>query len=195
MSDKNNNNNYLLYRLSWYSAYHSVFGNQLIHFIFIPILLITTLILCLYIPYSQLILYKFNNDLLNKYFPINLCLLIWRLMYPLSYIYIDLIGGITWIPMSIFVWFTTNYFYAICQFETILIIFIISWIAQFLSHGLLEQRRPALIDSLYSSIVLAPFFWHFEIFIFPFGFYQNIQSQMIQNAKKIQKEMDQKKSI
>lgn len=111
-------------------------------------------------------------------------------MYPLSYIYIDLIAGISWIPLAIITWFTANYLFEIYSLETLLIIFVISWIAQFLSHGLIEERRPALLDSLYESIVLAPFFWHFEILLFPLGLYKEEKKQIFKNAKKIQKEMD-----
>lgn len=149
-----------------------------------------TLALCCYIPFAQYIIYQFEEESLNKYLPINICFIVWSLMYPLSYIYIDLIAGISWIPLAIITWFTANYLFEIYSFETLLIIFVISWIAQFLSHGLIEERRPALLDSLYESIVLAPFFWHFEILLFPLGLYKEEKKQIFKNAKKIQKEMD-----
>mmetsp|Transcript_39004 Transcript_39004/g.62280 ORF Transcript_39004/g.62280 Transcript_39004/m.62280 type:complete len:194 (+) Transcript_39004:45-626(+) len=182
---------YLVEKLSFYAAYHSVFGNQLVHFIFIPAILVTSLSLCnIYLPPASYKVYEFGNDAMNDSFPISVSLLVFAAMYPLSYIYIDLIAGISWIPMSIFSWWMANYVEKACSAPTIWLIFAISWIAQFLAHGLIERRRPALIDSLYESLVLAPFFWWFEVFLFPLGFYSDTKRQMAQNAKKIQKKID-----
>jgi 2-hydroxy fatty acid dioxygenase len=43
---------------------------------------------------------------------------------------------------------------------------VVSWIFQFVGHGVFEGRKPALLDNLVQSIVLAPFFIWFHILFF-----------------------------
>jgi len=53
----------------------------------------------------------------------------------------------------------------------------VSWIAQFLGHGLAEGRAPALIDNLLGAVVLAPFFVHLEI-LFGMGYSPALRKQV-----------------
>ena len=41
--------------------------------------------------------------------------------------------------------------------------FVFSWIMQFLGHALFEGNRPALLDSMHQSFLMAPLFAYFEI--------------------------------
>ena len=43
---------------------------------------------------------------------------------------------------------------------------VISWLAQFVGHGLFEGRKPALLDNLVQAFFLAPFFVWMEILFF-----------------------------
>ena len=56
-------------------------------------------------------------------------------------------------------------------------IHILAWAAQFIGHGVFEGRKPALIDNLLQSLVLAPFFVWFHILFF-FGFNKPLQSDI-----------------
>jgi len=42
-------------------------------------------------------------------------------------------------------------------------IFCLSWIGQFIGHGVFEGNRPALLDSLSHAVIYAPLFSYFEL--------------------------------
>lgn len=44
-----------------------------------------------------------------------------------------------------------------------------SWLAQFIGHGVFEKRAPALLDNLVQAFLLAPLFVWMEILFF-FGY-------------------------
>ena len=56
-------------------------------------------------------------------------------------------------------------------------IFLISWIAQFIGHGVFEGRAPALLDNLVQAVFLAPFFVWMEI-LFSFGYRPELRSRV-----------------
>ena len=56
-------------------------------------------------------------------------------------------------------------------------IFVSSWIAQFIGHGIFEGRAPALLDNLAQALVLAPFFVWMEI-LFSIGYRPELKSRM-----------------
>ena len=132
---------YFVDQIAFYGAYHSKFGNQIIHGIFVPILLITGISIIQYIPYMTQKLFD-QPTILSDYndnFPVNIPLFfVFLFMYPLTYFYIDFISGLSWIPMAIFTWFTANYIihYFDNQYgnalPTIVLIHIFSWIMQFI---------------------------------------------------------------
>jgi len=72
----------------------------------------------------------------------------------------------------------------------------VSWVAQFLGHGLAEGRAPALLDNLLGAIVLAPFFVHLEI-LFSLGYnpplHKQIQNGVGMEIARIKREEAQKK--
>lgn len=45
-------------------------------------------------------------------------------------------------------------------------IHIVSWLLQFVGHGVYEGRAPALLDNLVQALFLAPFFVWFEVLFF-----------------------------
>jgi len=180
-------------------------GNKLIHFVFVPILLTTAVGMASFLPYAQYSLFstpttiaKTISPFFMKYFPINTPLFfIYSFMYPLTYLRLDLVAGISWLPVGIFTWWISNWFndYAGAKALSILTtVHIISWIAQFIGHGLIEGRKPALLDNLYQSVVLAPFFVWFEGVLFPLGYKSEEHIQIKKRVKELQKEMDAKKN-
>ncbi|KAJ3014207.1 hypothetical protein HKX48_005297 [Thoreauomyces humboldtii] len=62
-------------------------------------------------------------------------------------------------------------------------LFVVSWIFQFLSHGLIEKRAPALLDNLVQALVLAPFFVWIE-FLFVLGYRPQLRVDLQQSVDK-----------
>ena len=164
--------NYFEDQLSFYGAYHSVFGNQLVHFVFVPLLLISGTSL--------------SFTIFSSYFG-ALHLVGWSLMYPLTYIYIDAYCGLSWLPMAVLTWFSAKYVFLSYSFMTVLIFFVVSFGIQVVSHYVIEKRKPAFLDSLYQSLVLAPLFVWCELVVFPLGFYQKTQENVERKIEEIQK--------
>ena len=65
-------------------------------------------------------------------------------------------------------------------------LFVFSWIAQFVGHGVFEGRAPALVDNLVQAVFLAPFFVWMEI-LFSFGYRPELKSRV---DSAVQKEVD-----
>lgn len=63
------------------------------------------------------------------------------------------------------------------SFSTELSLFLVGWIFQFVGHGVFEGKKPALLDNLVQSLVLAPYFILFE-FIFKLGFMKQLRDQL-----------------
>ena len=69
---------------------------------------------------------------------------------------------------------------------TALGIHILSWVMQFLGHGVFEGRKPALIDNLLQSVVMAPLFVWLHVLFF-FGYSKPLQDDIHSLvAKKLQ---------
>lgn len=62
-----------------------------------------------------------------------------------------------------------------------LVIFVLSWIFQFVGHGVFEGRAPALLDNLVQALVMAPFFVFLEI-LFKFGYRPELQARVEKNV-------------
>jgi uncharacterized membrane protein YGL010W len=58
----------------------------------------------------------------------------------------------------------------------------LSWIVQFIGHGVFEGRAPALLDNLVQAIFLAPFFVWLEI-LFALGYRPELKSRLDQAIK------------
>ena len=56
-------------------------------------------------------------------------------------------------------------------------IFMSSWVAQFIGHGVFEGRAPAVLDNLIQALVLAPFFVWMEILFF-IGYRPELKSRV-----------------
>lgn len=65
-------------------------------------------------------------------------------------------------------------------------LFVFSWIAQFVGHGVFEGRAPALLDNLVQALFLAPFFVWMEI-LFSFGYRPGLRSRV---DSAVQKEVE-----
>lgn len=54
---------------------------------------------------------------------------------------------------------------------------IVSWIAQFIGHGVYEGRAPALMDNLVQALFLAPFFVWLEV-LFYLGYRPELKTRL-----------------
>ena len=72
---------------------------------------------------------------------------------------------------------------------------VLSWLFQFVGHGLFEGRAPALLDNLVQALFLAPFFVWMEILFF-FGYRpelkQRLNTAVHQELEKFRKSKGQK---
>ncbi|KAJ5511129.1 hypothetical protein N7453_003232 [Penicillium expansum] len=55
-------------------------------------------------------------------------------------------------------------------------IHIVSWLAQFVGHGVFEKRAPALLDNLVQALLLAPLFVWMEVLFF-FGYRSELKKR------------------
>jgi len=62
---------------------------------------------------------------------------------------------------------------------------IVSWVAQFIGHGLFEKRSPALFDNLFQAVFLAPLFVWLEL-LFALGYRSELKARV---AKATDKEL------
>jgi 2-hydroxy fatty acid dioxygenase len=70
---------------------------------------------------------------------------------------------------------------------------VVSWIAQFVGHGVFEGRAPALFDNLYQALFLAPLFVWLE-FLFALGYRSDLKKRLDRYAEEdIKKFRDAKK--
>ena len=60
---------------------------------------------------------------------------------------------------------------------------IVSWLAQFVGHGVYEGRAPALLDNLVQAIFLAPFFVWLEV-LFAFGYRPDLKARLDESVEK-----------
>lgn len=57
------------------------------------------------------------------------------------------------------------------------VLHVISWLAQFVGHGVFEGRAPALLDNLVQALFLAPFFVWMEI-LFSLGYRPELKRRL-----------------
>ena len=150
------NSNYYLF----YKKYHQNKINKLIHLFCIPLIVWSFCVLLNNL--TILSHFKFNN---SNIFTIDLDLSAYIcLFYLIIYTFIE---SSTFFPMFLyltFIYFTSYFFnlYVIKSIMYALFINIFSWIMQFIGHFFFEGNRPALMDSLVQSFLMAPLFSYFE---------------------------------
>jgi uncharacterized membrane protein YGL010W len=137
----------------FYSSYHQHPINKLIHFITIPLIVITTL------NYFSTFSFSLANSSLSIstfYFTADILLAIFYILYYLTWgrkvgfvmlFYCSIMWTIAYFSRYIHLWLVYN-----------TIIFVLAWIFQFAGHSCFEGNRPALLDSLSQAFLTAPAF-------------------------------------
>lgn len=143
-----------------YGRYHNTLGNIIVHMIFVPLIAFT--------------LEKILGELYPKPFNIPLNPF-WAIFIASSvvYLYTDFVTGLITIAEYVsLAYFTRNIdfsFLGYSNLQSLLIIHASAWIAQFISHGFIEHRKPALVDNIFLTIN-APVFVNIELLYYLFGF-------------------------
>ena len=176
-------------QLIFYGSYHNNKVNQIIHFIFVPIILWTV---CVWLAYTPAF-YSFDCPFMpsqpeeKKVNPLvcnGATLLIG--VYSLYYIILDRIAGITWMLfIGMPIWLGSELFqgyFPETAWMWALGIHIMSWFMQIVpGHMIAEKRKPALMDSFVQSLLLAPLFVWFEL-LFLLGYrkdlYHHLQTEI-----------------
>ncbi|KAH0840106.1 hypothetical protein J3R83DRAFT_1080 [Lanmaoa asiatica] len=164
-------------QLAFYGSYHSHPVNVVIHIFGVPALLWSALVLTTLIPSPHF--FPSPQYVLSDYlvFDMNTPALV-TAFYLSYYFLLDPVAAILYAPQMILSLLSATA-YAHCPdgIRNAVIVQIVSWIAQFIGHGLAEGRAPALLDNIIGAFVLAPFFVHLEL-LFKFGYRPELQRQL-----------------
>ena len=165
--------------LSQYAAYHLDHKNIMTHFIGIPMIVFS--IMCL----------TARAGVMISGFELTLALVL-ILVSVVYYLSLDKIFGLL---MLIIFAIAYPFAYKIAQMDTstwLLLsigIFVVGWVFQFVGH-FYEKKKPAFVDDLV-GLAIGPLFVLAE-FVFLLGLRKDLQSRMLDAAKKQRAEMDAK---
>lgn len=162
-------------QLIFYGDYHSNPLNQAVHFAFVPLILWTVAVWLAYtrplwhwtLPTSSL-----PPALAATFIPNWSFVLL--AVYAVYYLVLEPFAGATWAAaVAAPMWAAANAVHAAAPATAwiwALGLHVVSWVVQvYLGHIVFEGRRPALLDSFFQSLVLAPLFVWFE-FLFAVGY-------------------------
>lgn len=161
-------------QLRFYKYYHYNTINVLIHSIFVPIILYTSLAIL-----SDIKILQLNAN-------------IWiSLIFSCFYIYLCIPTGILFVILFSFMNNLISKGFLSGNKEK-LGLFILGWIAQFIGHFKYEGEKPAIFDNLFQSLILAPYFILFEI-LFKLGFYKELLKNLEDDIKLMRISKQQKR--
>lgn len=200
--------------MGFYGAYHSNPMNQLIHFIFVPLIWWSSVVFVCYsgplvagdvfAPFTS----KLNTfaataattvpiaDDVAAYITRNLVFnggFVVFVLYASYYLYLgDYFAAATYNVMLFAMYLHANSFivdFGEMAWKYALGIHILSWIMQVaIGHVIFEGRKPALLDNLWAAIVFAPLFTWLE-FLFFFGYKKEFADKLWKDIAKKQKSL------
>jgi 2-hydroxy fatty acid dioxygenase len=109
------------------------------------------------------------------------------------YILLEPFAGVLFTPLLFGVTAYANYLtstYGWAANSWALSLHVVSWLAQFVGHGIFEGRAPALLDNLVQAFLLAPLFVWMEI-LFALGYRPELKARM---DKQVQVEIEKFKT-
>lgn len=148
-------------QLGFYKAYHNNTANVLIHSIFVPTILLTSL--------------RLVNDI-ELWHGYNLSHAA-AFAFGIFYIVLQTWTGILASLILASICKVLNDGTVRMSQTTTWLLFAISWIFQFIGHVVFEGRKPALVDNLVQSLVLAPYFILYEL-LFKLGFMPDLKKKL-----------------
>lgn len=180
-------------QLAFYGAFHHNKLNQLIHIIFVPLIVWSSLVfLVLLTPGSTHSFVELDSkSILATFLPehgINFSLVAF-LFYAVYYLTLDFVPALIYDCFLFFLYSHANHlaFSSPNALWIALAVHLLSWFMQiYPGHIVLERRRPALLDSFFQSLILAPIFTFFEL-LFALGFrkklYDRVTRRVVANIK------------
>lgn len=180
-------------QLAFYGAFHHNKLNQIIHIIFVPLIVWSGMVFfVLATPGENHSFAEFDEkDPLAMLLPahgINLSL-VGVSFYMLYYLTLDFWPACIYNAFLFCLYHSANWFvWNVSHAGWIaLALHILSWYMQIHpGHLILEGRRPALLQSFFQSLVLAPIFTFFEL-LFALGFkkklYDRVTRRVVANIK------------
>jgi len=170
-------------QLCFYGSYHHNNVNIAIHMVFVPLILVTSLLLVSNIP----IAIPLPSFLTIPNLPLDVAT-IGAILYSGFYILLEPVAGSIVTP-AIIGWTAYSHHLLATVPESSnkisTVVFVISWICQFIGHGAFEGRAPALLDNLVQALVLAPFFVWMEL-LFILGYRPELKARV---EKQVEKEI------
>lgn len=152
---------FLTSQLAFYGAYHNDRYNRIVHLVFVPTLVWTAAVmLATLVRGAEL----------------------WLLLaYSSFYVAMDLLAGVSWafcVGYPCF-WMTERLFRLTSHaWKWALALHVLSWIVQVVvGHGMYEKRKPALVDSFFQSLALAPLFVWMEV-LFALGYKPGLEQEV-----------------
>lgn len=142
-------------QLAFYGAYHANPYNQLIHFFFVPVILFSVAVWLSYTPPVLGLDASMNGTFFLIFLP-----------FSLFYALLDPVAGVTWsCCIGLPVWLGAEALrqtYPDDAWRWAIYAHVTGWFMQIVpGHGIFERRKPALLDSLFQSLILAPLFvWY-----------------------------------
>jgi len=137
----------------FYSEYHQNPTNKLIHFITIPLIVITTLN---YFSTFSLSLTNTDLNISTIYFTADVTLALFYILYYFTWG--RKVGCVMLFYCSLMWTFAYLWRLSTDWLISSTVIFILAWVFQFAGHSCFEGNRPALLDSLSQAFLTAPAF-------------------------------------
>jgi uncharacterized membrane protein YGL010W len=171
-------------QLTFYGSYHHNPINQLIHVIFVPLILWSVVIWTAYTPiippFPPNLSYLLPSLLISNHLAFNASFFLLA-YYSIYYTALNPVVGASWAVFTALpMWASSNYFQQTIPNAWLwaLVLFILGWVMQIgPGHGYFEKRKPALTDNFHQSLTLAPFFVWFECLFFV-GLYPGLHRQV-----------------
>ncbi|KAH8830650.1 hypothetical protein DL96DRAFT_961306 [Flagelloscypha sp. PMI_526] len=156
-------------QLTFYGAYHANHTNVLIHVVCVPIIIWTFQVMLSSVAVPDWFLEVHHQ--VNDYMVFDLNWAAVQAAFYLAYYFIlEPFAALLYTPQVVASLLTATAFKDRPDALMIAGAFhALSWIAQFIGHGVFEGRAPALLDNLLGAVVLAPFFVHLEM-LFSVGY-------------------------
>ncbi|SCZ98918.1 BZ3500_MvSof-1268-A1-R1_Chr3-1g05708 [Microbotryum saponariae] len=159
-------------QFTFYGSYHTNKINVLIHIVCVPMILFTALILTHGLSNHTFFRFQvplpaqlgFGKEIdVRATFPF-----LYAAGNALYFTILEPVAGMLYAPVLLTMGHMSNVLYDTRSdaMQKATVVFVASWIAQFIGHGKFEGRAPALFNSLFQSLVLAVFFVWLELLFF-----------------------------
>ncbi|KAF3007196.1 hypothetical protein E8E14_005420 [Neopestalotiopsis sp. 37M] len=162
-------------QLTFYGAYHHNALNVAIHMTCVPLILVSGF--CMAANTGTLI--PLPDALTVPYLDLNLGTIA-ALAYAVLYILLEPVAGTALGALCLGATAFANK--ALLENPTqtnqiAIATHIVSWLLQFVGHGVFEGRAPALLDNIVQALFLAPLFVWLEL-LFKFGYRRELQNRV-----------------